>query len=464
MNRLRALSLSAWVGILLSVLVFELVPAWGHEGHDNAPTSTSDPNAPKHLSDATAALIGVKTAEVDFGKLEDVITLTGTVTALPDQTQAVASRTGGIVRAVKVQPGDVVKKGELLATIDSPELARNWYEVRKLEAEYSKVLTEVKRAEASSRSLAIELPAAKRTAEFVEAEVDRLEKSGDAVAVNVLNERRSVAIKLRTDASLKEVDFMQSKQEVESLKRQAESVQRSAVALRAVISPSTPNSAQVVDAGSEPGLLQLFAQIDGVVTSRSAVLGDGIEAGRPLLMIGNYAQVQIEGEIPESLVDRFQGLAGLAVRIRKTAGGPVISTGKMLFISPEVDPTSRTAHVIVVAENLNQALRQNAFVELSVVIKQLSNVVVVPASAVLGDGPVRYVFIVERGVFLRREINTGSRDDQLIEVKDGLVPGDTVVVQGAYSLSKVRGSEAAAAKTPSDKSHGTPIDSATHTH
>ena len=113
------------MGALALVTAAFLIPVYAHEGHGKTESASWDPNAPKKVSPQTALAIGLKTAEVDFGQVEEVMKLTGSVRARPDRLVAVSPRTAGIVRAIRVQPGDSVKKGDALAEIESQELAKN---------------------------------------------------------------------------------------------------------------------------------------------------------------------------------------------------------------------------------------------------------------------------------------------------------------------------------------------------
>ncbi len=106
-----------------------------HEGHGGKEVGAYDLDAPRRVSPETAAHIGLETAEVDFGDVEEVLQLLGIVRHAPDRYWSITTRTAGKVLAVHVQVGDRVQKGDLLIDIDSPELARNIYEVRKLEVD-----------------------------------------------------------------------------------------------------------------------------------------------------------------------------------------------------------------------------------------------------------------------------------------------------------------------------------------
>ena len=93
-------------------------------------------------------------------------------------------------------------------------------------------------------------------------------------------------------------------------------------------------------------------------------------------------------------------------------------------------------------------LRQGTFVELAVVLRQTDSAVVVPSSAVVKEGPLQYVFIKDGETFKKRDIAPGTRDDRIVEIKQGLAPGDVVVIGGAFSLSQLRGVSPGTAEEP----------------
>jgi len=434
------------MGALALITAAILIPVYAHEGHGKPTGATFDPNAPKKVSEATASAIGLKMAEVDFGPVEDVVRLTGMVRARPDAIAAVAPKYAGVVRTITVQPGDRVTKGMMVAEIDSPEIARLMYDLKRLEAENEKLLVEVKRAESQVASLEIETPSLATSAEIAEAEVQRLTSAGESVSANLLAQRKSEALKLRADAGLRGVALTQARAEVESLRRQAETTRASAEALRGTL-PGTPEGSEGESLAdpARPGLVRFASLIDGVIVSRSAVLGQGVSAGVAIVTVGDFTSVQVEGELPEGLLDRVGSAQSAKVRVRRGIGANsnVIGEGTVRFISPVIDATKRTAHLIVDVDNAAGLLRQGQFVDLAVVLSTNDTAVVVPASAIVKEGPLQYVFVQdgkgENVVFKKRDIATGVRDDRVVEIKQGLVPGDVSVVSGAFSVSQLRG-------------------------
>ena len=143
---------------VLASMVF-LIPVFAHDGHVKASGASFDPNAPKRVSQATASAIELKTAEVDFGEVEDVMRLTGIVQPRPGALVAISPMYPGVVRSIAVQPGDKVIKGMFVAEFASPEVAGLQFDL--------------KRAESQVASLELEVPSLLRSAEIAEAVAQR---------------------------------------------------------------------------------------------------------------------------------------------------------------------------------------------------------------------------------------------------------------------------------------------------
>lgn len=413
---------SSWNGIIsvgLVLLLGGIGVAFAHEGHGDKEVGAFDLDSPRQVSPETAAHIGLKTAEVDFGAVEDVLALTGLVRAAPDRHWTISTLTAGKVLAVHVQVGSVVHQGDLLVEIDSPELAR--------------LLLDVVRGEGRVQQLHVEAQNADETAALAEAELHRVESAGDGVVpINAVSERRSVALRARGEAKLKSVDLEVTTKEIAVLRQQAlrwsrDSVGAQADSVRAELSDTQPIN-----------LLRLVAPADGVVVERTARPGHWAAAGETLLSVADYSVVQIAGELPESLIPRVASRSSDAVRVRIPAQPNFLVGGQIKFISPALDPVKRTAHVLIECDNKDGMLRDGMFVDLAIVLREEKTAVVVPTSAVVQSGPMHFVFIKSGDVYKKQDITPGLSNDQVIEVLGGLAPGDVVVTQGAYSLTQLR--------------------------
>ena len=446
--------------VLLAIVLVSL-PLFAHEGHSKGEVAPFDLDTPRKVSPETAAHIGLVTADVDFGIVEEVIRLTGVVRPMPDRVQSVATRIDGTVLKVVPQVGDVVEQGDLVAEIDSPQLSQYIYELRKLDIEYFELQGELARARSSIDVLAVQLEAAKEYALIANAEYERLESNDEAIAVNLLGEKKAAAIRARGDARLKDIELSLAGQLLESMIGQSEAMAQSKAALGQVvasirnddrngtvlrIASTTAVQSAITssddDANSRTGVVRLFAPMSGVVIAREVTGGQGVEAGQLLLTIAEYSRVQIEGELPESLVPRLDTVSDKHVRIRRASDrdGDLLSTGTVRFISPVIDPIKRTAHLVIDADNSAGLLRDGLYVDLAIVLREETAAVVVPTSAVVTKGPMHFVFVFhEKGEFYKKQdIQPGYRDDRVVEVLDGVLPGDVIVTRGAYSLTQLR--------------------------
>ena len=456
----------AFIGLAAIALAGLSQSLSAHEGHGKGEIAPYDLDTPRKVSPETAAHIGLETAEVDFGAVQEVLRLIGVVRPVPDQVHKITSRIAGTILKITVQVGETVRKGDLIVQIDSPALAEYVYEARKLDSEYFQLLGELAGAESRIDELLVLVEAALEHASIVDAELARLQDNTAAVAVNVLSDKRADAVQTRSEARLRAIELSLAHRLLEAMNQQVIAMAESREALREVIASirgqvheDAPTRVAATDTTGlrsdrlstetpgRLGLVSLYAPMSGVVIHRGVTAGQGVDAGEELVEIADYASVQIEGELPESLVDRLGSGTGMQVRIRNvsnTVGDP-IGVGRVRFISPMIDPIKRTTHVIVSAENADGRLRDGLYVELSIVLREAASAIVVPASAVVTDGPMHFVFLQDGEFYKKQDIDPGVRDDRVVEVLDGVFPGDVVVTRGAYSLTQLRPKAPAAA-------------------
>ena len=469
--------------------------AFAHEGHGTEEVGEYDIDAPRILSPETAKHIDLKTAEVDFRPIEEVLEISGIVKPHPDRHRMVVARVSGKVVSVAKIVGDSVKKGELLAQIDSPEFARNLYEVRKLDVEYQQLLLDIDRSLAAEKRLAAEWDVARALLDYAKKESARAESLiGEGIARKDLAERTAALAQAKGDLLLNEIEKVQAGKETVNLQDQDKALQLSRTALLvinnidpATIEPGTDGEGQLT------GMLEIRAAAEGVVVKRSAMPGQWIEAGGTILETADYRSVQIEGELPESLIARVRARTSNKVRVRIPSDSSFLEEeGELRFMAPDLDPVKRTAHLIVDMPNPDGVLRGEMWVNLSVVLREVKSAMVVPRSAVVVDGPMHFVFIIDPdssyknaaerlaaegfkkfkkedvgkivrqlddgsfwildeyspaewkphgGRYQKKDILPGYTDDRYVEVKyvdGGLVPDDVVVTQGTYSLTQLR--------------------------
>ena len=296
-------------------------------------------------------------------------------------------------------------------------------------AEHERLAAHMVEARASLEQTRTQLAVVEEQARLAEAELARLESGADAVNANIISQKRAQAVQARGQVTNVGLAITQIQRELESRGRQLEASAKAIAASERMVELVRASPGLLPDSaahGDDLGRVRLAATRDGVVTRRDAWPGQGVASGEALLHVVDYSVVQIDGELPESLVGRFDGASGQVVRIRignTEHSRRLVGTGRVLAISPLVNAVKRTAHLVIEAANPDGALREGMYVELHVVLRQAADAVVVPASAVLTEGPMHFVFVEEDGVFIKHDIVPGVRDDRFVEVIDGLVPG-----------------------------------------
>lgn len=190
--------------------------------------------------------------------------------------------------------------------------------------------------------------------------------------------------------------------------------------------------------GNPPPRVQLPAPIDGIVTHRDVVLNDSVEPDKHLLEIVDMSELYAEGHIFEGQVARVK--SGQKVRVSVESFPEDKFSGTVDLISGSLDPETRTLKVWVRVPNPDGKLRPNMRATLHIVSDQAESVTAIPHSAVLGEAGNLFAFVQsddEGLIYERRAIVTGIKDDQYVEVIEGIFPSDKVVTPGNYQLQYV---------------------------
>jgi RND family efflux transporter MFP subunit len=126
--------------------------------------------------------------------------------------------------------------------------------------------------------------------------------------------------------------------------------------------------------------------------------------------------------------------------------------GKVTVVSPALDPNSTTVEVWIQAKNPKGRLRPGTSVKISMLARTVPNAVVIPAAAVLTapDGSSYVMLAGSDNKAHQKTVKTGIRQEDQVQILDGLAEGDRVIASGAYGLpdnTKIR----VEAATESDK-------------
>ena len=196
---------------------------------------------------------------------------------------------------------------------------------------------------------------------------------------------------------------------------------------------------KIIQTGQPSAMFYVTAPASGQITEQHVKVGTTVEKRDILFSILDTDIVWVQGEVHEDTLadiqDKWQ--IGNEVRISVAAYPETIYTGKISGISDVVEPEEQTVHFWAKIENPDHRLKPGMFAEQTIVLEKGSDVLSVPLDAVIEDGGSRFVFVEYGATYTRHEIVVGAKDDRYIEVRDGLLPGELVVVQGTHQLMRV---------------------------
>jgi len=293
-----------------------------------------------------------------------------------------SARAAGTIREVLRDVGDVVKAGDVLATIDSAELAA-------AKAEYLQALA--------------------------------------LVTLWDKNHARKHA--------LLEQRIVSEKDDLEAENKLAESqiaASRAKERLRS-LGLSEAQVADVAASNDTSSTLTVSAPFGGLVVERSAVIGVVInttdslfavaDTSRMWTMLDVYEQDTHKVRVGQGVVFEADGLPG------ESFGG------RITWVSTRIDPKTRTLKARAEVDNTQGLLRANMFGRARVTIHDREPLLVVPKTAVQWDGCCNIAFVkLADALFEPRKLRLGCDVGEYYELKEGLSEGETVVTQGSFLL------------------------------
>lgn len=344
--------------------------------------------APEKKAAAEGPVVRVQTVEVSKETWPLLYEAAGTVRARTSAT--LSSRVMGYVREIRVQPGDRVNAGQLVATLESRELESGVKQAQAAEVEARSAVAEAEQAIAAARAQTM---LAKTTFE----------------RMNTLHQKKSIS----------EQEF----DEAQARLRTAEATLEMAQAKRKQLDARIAQARQGVEAAETMlGFTKIYAPFAGLVTEKPGAPGQLATPGMPLVVVEQGGTYRLEAAVEESMLGSIR--VGQKVSVRMDATAELLEA-RVDEIVPAVDPQSR-AFVAKVGLPGSAKARSGSFGRL-LVERGNEEAVVVPAAALLQRGELLQVFVVESGVARTRMLTVGRRVGEKAAVLSGLVAGERVV-------------------------------------
>ena len=187
--------------------------------------------------------------------------------------------------------------------------------------------------------------------------------------------------------------------------------------------------------------IPIYSPFSGIVIEKMVQQGEYVTTGQVLFNIADLSRVWVEAEVYENELPNIA--IGQQVEIRSRSLAANALSGRIAFIYPFLDPKTRSIKVRIEMQTPGMLLKPEMFVN-AIIRVGLSKAVVVPISAVIDTGKRQVVWVESSpGLFERREVQTGGRSGEKIQIFSGLRAGEKVAISGGYlidSESQLNGS------------------------
>jgi cobalt-zinc-cadmium efflux system membrane fusion protein len=391
-GRLGVLAIGLATGLLLAFLLVWGLSAFEQpamsSGSSQEPASAPERDAKERglakLSPNAIEAAGIEVAEVKSGTIARRIVVPGTIVPQADRIAHVAVKLSSIVAELRKHIGDAVEKNEVLAILESREVA-----------------------DAKSEYLAARLTN--------ELQQDLFERDKSLWDKKISSEQQ----------------FLRSRNEAARAKVRNDIARQKLFALGLT-------EAEIAGLPNQPEASlrhqEVRAPIAGRIVERKAELGvavgrDNLETD--LFVVADLDRVWVDLAVSPEDVSAVRIGQTLSVAVR---GNAAAAKGRVTFIGPMLDKDTRSARVIAEIDNRDGIWRPGSFVTAAVAVEEQSVPIAVPVAAIqtMDGGPVLFVRTPEG--FQKRPVVPGQRDEQAVEVASGLRLGEMIAVSNTFLL------------------------------
>ncbi len=173
------------------------------------------------------------------------------------------------------------------------------------------------------------------------------------------------------------------------------------------------------------------APFSGVITRRLAEPGDAVPRNHHLLTLANPRSLVVRVAAPEQLLADLDTESTVKIQLDRPGSQPL--TGRLQRIFPTLDPQSRLGTIEVKLDDSPEILRAGQFVRVALTGMAKTRLMI-PFAALRTDRRGEYVYIVENKQVARKDITSGERFGDWLEVTEGLEASDRVVKRGFTNL------------------------------
>jgi len=185
--------------------------------------------------------------------------------------------------------------------------------------------------------------------------------------------------------------------------------------------------------GAAKRTMTFLSPVNGIVTEKKAIQGMRFMPGEMLYQVADLSAVWVVADVFEQDIGLVK--SGAIAKVKINAYPEKTFEGKITYVYPTLKADTRTVQVRIELANPGLLLKTAMFAQVELSVGGEKDVLTIPESSVIDSGTRRIVLVqLKEGRFEPREVKTGARSDNYIEVLEGVKDGELVVVAANFLI------------------------------
>lgn len=412
------------------------------DGSTNSATANNQPT-----------MIDVTTAAAIVKPIPTYFEATGNLAS--DAQTDVAPAVAGKIAQVNFDVGGYVQKGDVLVRLDDRDarirLEQSQSQLQQSEAAVGQAEAQVEQANANVRQAQAQLGLGENE-KFSIAQVAEVRNAKAAMDLAEVEYNRSAKLLETGDISRSQFDQRKAQrdearstyqtalnsanQRYAAIRTALAQVQTAQSGVKAAQSAVRAAQAQVNSAQKGLNDTAVLAPIAGYISERVADVGEYISPSTPnskIATILRTSTLRLKIDVPEQAIGRIA--TGQTISLQTTAYPDRNFAGTVARISPSLVAAARTLTVEADVPNIEGLLKPGQFATVRIAQSKPEPAVMIPAVAVRTDGDVSRVYVIKDGSAHEKLVQLGLIENDMIQIKQGLVEGDVVATSNVNVLS-----------------------------
>jgi membrane fusion protein (multidrug efflux system) len=235
----------------------------------------------------------------------------------------------------------------------------------------------------------------------------------------------------RANLAVASADFSESRSNFKRAEELDRTKSISQSELKQLQSAMEADQARVQAATARLADLTIRAPFDGRVGLRRISAGSLVSPGTIITTLDDLDTIKLDFSLPEVLMAKLK--PGLEINATSIAYPDTAFAGKVISIDTRVDPVTRSITIRARIPNAEGLLRPGMLMSV-VLIQEELDALVIPEQSLISEQSRQYVFVINQGRAEKRQVETGRRRPGEVEIVDGLVEGEMIVVEGTQRL------------------------------